>query len=112
MVDRLSAAEADVRICCAAAPTRDTMSPVTSVRRLVDLLPRAVAILAAVAGVLWGLGTASAVLEGWGIANWLGAVGILSLVTPVVVTIMASVNYAFVSLLLWPVRRLLQERVN
>lgn len=88
------------------------MDPVSAVRRLVDLLPRAVAILAAVAGLLWGLSTAWAVLEGWGIASWLGAVGILFLVTPVVVTIMASVNYACVSLLLWPVRRLLQERVN
>lgn len=77
-------------------------------RRLVDLAPRAFAVLAGVAGLLWGLSTAWLVLDGWGPANWLGAAGILLLVTPVAITFAAFVNYALVSLVLWPVRRLLQ----
>jgi hypothetical protein len=49
---------------------------------------------------------------GWETANWLGAAGRLLLVTPLAVMVLAFVNYAFVSLLLGPVRWLLQRRVQ
>lgn len=81
---------------------------VSALGRVVDLILRGVAGLGVVAALLWGLSTARLVLDGGGVASWLGAAGILLLVTPVAMTIAGSVNYAFASLLLRPLRRLLQ----
>ena len=84
-----------------------------AVLKLLDLAPRAVAaITGAVASVLgvYAAWLSLAVLGGgWGIWNWLTAVGVLGILTPLAVLTCAFANYAVVGVLLSPLRWLVER---
>lgn len=83
------------------------MRPVTALLRLLDLVPQVLAAIAGLVVLWWGLTLTWSEVVG-PTANWSAAAGLVVL-TPFLAVLLAFVNFAFVSLVLWPVRWLVER---
>ena len=77
--------------------------------RVLDLVPRVVAVISGVAGVLLGVGASILVFTDGHPAKWLRAVGVLLLLAPTASIVLASANYTAASTVLSPVRWLVKR---